>query len=276
MSGLVTREQNVLTRRGRIYAKLWTPSGVSSSRPPIVLFHDSLGCVSLWRAFPEHLSAVTQRPVWAYDRLGFGLSDPYPSPLTLDFVAEEPRTTFADLRAALALERFIAFGHSVGGAMAIATAATFPEACQALITESAQVFVEELTLESIRHAREAFAEKGQLERVKKYHGEKAAWVLGAWTESWLSPGFDISRPMEVLPRVRCPTLALHGAQDEYGTLRHPETIAALAAGPVTSAVLMDCAHVPHREKEGEVLQAISTFLARLEAQPAPSEETARL
>ena len=65
------------TAKGRLYARRWDPAGGA----PIVLFHDSLGCVALWRDFPEQLASETGRSVVAYDRLGFGLSDPNPATL---------------------------------------------------------------------------------------------------------------------------------------------------------------------------------------------------
>ena len=55
---------------------------------------------------------------------------------------------------------------------------------------------------------------GQVERLARYHGDKARWVLDAWIGSWLHPGFASWTLAEVLPRVACPVLALHGALDE--------------------------------------------------------------
>jgi pimeloyl-ACP methyl ester carboxylesterase len=46
----------------------------------------------------------------------------------------------------------VPFGHSVGGAMAVATAARIPDRCAAVITESAQAFVEDRTVAGIRAA----------------------------------------------------------------------------------------------------------------------------
>ena len=64
--------------QGRLFTRTWEPTGAGQGarRSPIVLFHDSLGSVELWRSFPAELSAATGRAVIAYDRLGFGKSDP--------------------------------------------------------------------------------------------------------------------------------------------------------------------------------------------------------
>ncbi len=252
--------------QGRLFARSWIPSccqGVAPPGPPIVLFHDSLGCVALWRDFPAQLSTATGRRVIAYDRLGFGQSDPRPERPALDFIADEARTYFPALREGLDFGRFIAFGHSVGGGMAIHCAAEFDADCEALITESAQTFAEDRTLHSIAEAKEQFEDASQRQRLAKYHGDKAGWVVEAWTENWLHPGFATWSLAPVLPQVRCPILALHGIHDEYGSTIHPETIGRLAAGPSRVEILPDTYHVPHRERPAEVLDLVAGFIASL-------------
>jgi pimeloyl-ACP methyl ester carboxylesterase len=254
------------TERGRLFAKAWMPSGASvGTEAAFVLFHDSLGCVELWRDFPEKLAATTQRAVVAYDRLGFGRSDPYLGLLPSHFIRDEATMNIPRLREQLGLGPIIPFGHSVGGGMAVTTAAHHPESCVALITESAQAFVEDRTLEGIRAAKVAFREPGQIERLERYHGSKARWVLDAWIETWLTPAFEHWTLDEDLERVRCPTLALHGDQDEFGSERHPERIARLTPGPSAPVILTDCGHVPHREQPERVLHELMQFLAQNDA-----------
>ncbi|MDZ5460449.1 alpha/beta fold hydrolase [Azohydromonas lata] len=249
--------------QGRLFTRTWAPEDASGEAAaaarqaaPIVLFHDSLGCVALWRDFPEALSRATGRRVVAYDRLGFGQSDPRVERPSLDFVAEESTLYFPALREHLDLQRFVALGHSVGGGMAIHCAADSGGGCEALITIAAQVFAEDRTLNGIRAAREQFQDPRQLERLVKYHGDKARWVLEAWTENWLDPGFAAWTLSPVLPRVACPVLAIHGELDEYGSTRHPALIGALCGGPAQVDILPGVGHVPHREVEGKVLELI--------------------
>ena len=97
----------------------------------------------------------------AYDRLGFGRSDPHPAVLeTPGFVRNEARISLPALRSALGIDRMVLFGHSVGGAMAIASAAELPSTIVGVITEAAQVFAEERALTAIREAKEAFRAPG--------------------------------------------------------------------------------------------------------------------
>ncbi|OZI66156.1 alpha/beta fold hydrolase [Bordetella genomosp. 4] len=258
MQTVSTHDTFIPTPGGRLFARNWTPGKSSDGHTPIVLQHDSLGCVELWRDFPEQLAIATGRPVIAYDRLGFGRSDPRPGMVGVNLVDEEAHGDFRTVLDTLGVERFITFGHSIGGGMSIACAAMYPDTCVALITESAQVFAEAHTLEGIRQAKIAFAEPGQLDRLKKYHGDKAAWVLAAWTETWLSPAFADWNLNKHLSKVRCPVLSLHGDNDEYGSLEHMHRIHALTGS--TTAIMEGCGHLPHREKPQAVITIIRDWL----------------
>lgn len=249
-------------RGGRLFARLWSPAAPASD-VPLILFHDSLGSVELWRDFPAALAAQSGRTVVAYDRLGFGRSDVRRGPLPLDFIAAEADGGFADLRRQLAIGRFALFGHSVGGGMAVNCAAHHAETCVGLITESAQSFLEDRTVKGLEEAREFFKDPAQVARLERYHGDKARWVLDAWIESWLHPEFENWSLRAVLPQLRCPALAIHGVEDEYGTTRHPELIAELSGGPTRLALMPDTRHVPHREKEAEVIAMVADFVREL-------------
>lgn len=261
-------EQWVHHPQGRIFTRTWQTPGHEQSghnRPcPLLLLHDSLGSVALWRDFPARLSAISGRRVIAYDRLGFGQSEVLTTPPALSFIEDEARQVFPVLLRELGLERVILLGHSVGGGMAVNMAAQWPEQVVALITESAQAFCEDQTLSGVARAREQFREAGHLERLAKYHGERARWVLDAWTESWLHPTFAPWSLAPVLPAVRCPVLALHGEHDEYGSARHPRMIAELSSGPARLELLPGAHHVPHREQAETVLRLIAEFVAPLE------------
>ncbi len=254
-------EHRVETAHGALFAVSWTTADAHDAAP-ILLLHDSLGCVTLWRDFPAALAQATARRVVAYDRLGFGRSDPHPAKLGLDFIRDEPIDGFAAVRRAFALERFVLFGHSVGGGMAIAAAARHADACDAVVTEAAQTFVEDRTLEGLREAQRTFADPERVERLRRLHGDKTEWVLSAWLDTWLAPEFAHWSLDADFPRVSCRVLAIHGDQDEYGSLVHPHRIATRVSGTGRKLILSGCGHVPHRERERDVLAAVRAFLAR--------------
>jgi pimeloyl-ACP methyl ester carboxylesterase len=254
-------QQDALLRLGdhQFFTRSWSPPGPEVNRQaPVLLLHDSLGCIELWRSFPEKLATATGRRVIAYDRLGFGRSDPHPGKLGTGFVADEAESIVPQLCDRLGIGDFVACGHSVGGSMAIETAALWPQRCQALVTIAAQTFIEERTLAGIRLAQSDFQDEGNFARLARYHGDKTPWVLDAWIGTWLSPAFadwSLDRPLAAM---RCPVLAVHGEQDEYGSTHHPQRI---AEGRGEALILPGIGHVPHREAEGALVAAIAEFLA---------------
>ncbi len=246
---------------GQVHTRTWTPGG-SDGKFPVVLLHDSLGSVALWRDFPGALAEALNRPVVAYDRLGFGQSTARQAPPAKTFIQDEARIYFPAIREALGIGRYALFGHSVGGGMAVIIAAENPEHCQAVITEAAQAYVEERTLAGIRSAQANFARPGQMEKLVRWHGDKARWVLAAWTDSWLSPAFSDWSLAPWLADVRCPVLAIHGDQDEFGSLAFPRRIAEGVSGPSELLLLEQCGHVPHREQQAAVIEGVARFVSR--------------
>lgn len=260
MQEVMVEDRRIETGQGSVLARRWRPVEGSAELPPILLFHDSLGCIGLWREFPETLARATGRTVVAYDRLGFGESDPRTDTLDGDFIRIEAEQVVPLLCDALDIDRFVAFGHSVGGGMAVHCASLYPERCVALVTESAQAFVEERTRAGIREARDSFRDPAQFTRLARYHGDKTRWALSAWIDTWLSPGFAGWSLDEVLPQVVCPTLVIHGADDEYGSVAHPQRIAGSVRGPSFMEILPGTRHVPHREQEAWVAARVAAFL----------------
>ena len=253
-------EFTIPTQRGQLFAKTWTPDS-AKPLPPIILLHDSLGSITLWRDFPDRLAAQTTRQVIAYDRLGFGQSDPHPATLTPpDFIADEASGDFRAVIDHLKIEAFTVLGHSVGGGMGLGIAAAYPDRCKALVTMSAQTFAEQRTIDGVRAAKLTFAKPDQRSRLAKYHGEKTDWILDAWIENWLSPAIDAWSLDPQIKEIQCPTLAIHGAEDEFGSTAHAERISEIAASPVTLALLRGEGHVPHKTATDTVLNSISVFL----------------
>lgn len=243
----------------RIFIQTWTPSQCLNNTA-IILLHDSLGSVHLWRDFPEQLAQITQQKVIAYDRLGFGQSSAHLNTLNHDFVVTEATQTFEQILQELDVQKFIVMGHSVGGGMASVCAATYPDQCVGLITIAAQACVEELTLSGIKEAKQMFAQDGQLDRLRKYHGEKAQWVLDAWTETWLSDDFKNWSLRSFIEKIQSPMLVIHGELDEYGSLNQPQQFIDYSPSVSQLRIMKNTHHMPHKENPKEVLTIIQKFI----------------
>lgn len=264
LEAINTEDRWIQHPQGRMFSRAWTAETRHQPRSaPLVLLHESLGSVAQWRDFPAQLALTTGRRVIAYDRLGFGRSEPRHGPMAPDFITQEAQNFFPAVRAQWDLERFALFGHSVGGGMGVECAALWAEGCEALITEAAQAFLEERTVTGIRQAQQIFSAPAQMERLARYHGSQTRWVLDAWIDTWLSTAFASWSLDAVLPQVRCPILALHGEHDEYGSSAHPLRIAEFCGGPIRMEILNGLHHFPHRESPQRILDLAAAFLSQI-------------
>jgi pimeloyl-ACP methyl ester carboxylesterase len=243
---------------GNIFVRRWSFGGTALE--PIILLHDSLGSVEMWHDFPAALAEASARTVIAYDRLGFGKSSPRDTLPGTQFILEEAQIYFPAVAQALDLKNYVLFGHSVGGGMALSIASLHHSQCKAVISESAQAFVEPRTLAGIEAAKESFSIPERFAKLNKWHGDKSRWVLDAWTQVWLSPQFRSWSLVPQLKDIQCPVLAIHGSNDEYGSEEFPRTITKHVQGPTSLEILGDCGHVPHREKKDLVLNLAATFI----------------
>jgi pimeloyl-ACP methyl ester carboxylesterase len=237
---------------------------LSGSSATIVFLHDSLGCVALWRDFPQKMAEAANADAFIYDRLGYGNSAP--------FLSEQREVNYMETEADLLmtiLDKYnitnpILFGHSHGGTIALLAAAKYPAKIKAVITEGAHVFVEEETLDGIIQAKEQYRTTNLKERLEKYHGTKTQALFEAWTETWLSPAYRNWNIEEFLPQITCPVLAVQGVEDEYGTLAQVQSIVNQVSGPAEMYMVVNAGHSPHKQSELWVINQCCSFLKKHE------------
>lgn len=227
--------------------------------PPLVLLHEGLGSVGLWRGFPEALATATGRRTVAFSRYGHGQSDPPSKPRTPAFMHEEAREVLPALLEALAIADPVLVGHSDGASIALIYAAEHPIA--AVVAIAPHVFVEDMSLREIERARDVYLNGGLRERMARHHRDPDAAFFG-WNDVWLDPAFPQWSIADLLPRVTCPLLLIQGERDQYGTMAQLEAIEQRAAGPVRR-VHLDCQHAPPTELPEQTVEAIADFVAAL-------------
>jgi pimeloyl-ACP methyl ester carboxylesterase len=234
----------------------------SAGAPRLVFLHEGLGSVALWRDFPAKLAQATGAPAVVYSRHGYGASDRLTARRSVDYMHREAQATLPELRAALGLDDVILIGHSDGASIALIHAGSGGWPVRALILEAPHVFVEEVSVESIAAAREAYATTDLRRRLERYHGD-ADGAFRGWNDIWLDAAFRGWNIEQYLPGVRSPVLAIQGADDEYGTLAQLDALERGVAGPFEQLVLAHCKHSPHRDQEQAVLAAMAVFIARV-------------
>jgi pimeloyl-ACP methyl ester carboxylesterase len=233
--------------------------GARSDCAPLVLLHEGLGSVGLWRGFPAQLHEATGRRLIVFSRYGHGRSAPPPRPRTPTFFHEEALEVLPALLAALGAATPVLIGHSDGASIALIHAAHHP--VSGLVLLAPHVMVEKLTVREIRATRDAYLAGALRERLARHHADPDAAFWG-WCDVWLDPAFMSWTLAREAGRVTAPTLLIQGADDPYGSLEHIDRIQASARGPVERLVLPG-GHSPHLEHEEQVTEAISAFVAGL-------------
>ena len=193
------------------------------AKPCLVFLHEGLGCCAMWKDFPAQLCQATGCRGLLYDRHGYGQSSPLAARRQLHYLHDYALCELPQVLAALlpGQDHFL-IGHSDGGSIALIYAAQQPPRLRGIITEAAHVFVEGITLDGIRVADAAFGE-GKLRALAKYHGDKTETIFKAWSDTWLSYGFQFWNIEYLLPSVECPALVVQGSEDQYGSAAQVDT-----------------------------------------------------
>lgn len=229
-------------------------------RPTLVFLHDSLGCVQLWRDFPRKLAEATKCNVLAYDRLGYGKSGPMPTHERPVGYMELEAAVLDDLLAALGINDVVLFGHSDGGTIALIAASKYPERIKAVVCEAAHIFVEDVTLQGIYDAIEAYKNTNLPERLQKYHGDKVDTIFRSWTETWTRSDYRTWNIEHLLKGISCPLLFVQGEADEYGTLAQVDKTIGQVSGSAEKYLVPNVGHTPHKEAPEQVLARASAFI----------------
>ena len=239
----------------RLEARCW--GAAPADGRAIVLLHEGLGCVALWRDFPERLHAATGLPVMAYSRAGHGQSDPDDVPRRLDWMTQEAVVVLPEILEDHGIARPIYVGHSDGATIAAIRAGSAPET-HAAVLMAPHFFTEDIGIAEIARVDEAFRTTDMAKRMAKYHRDPVAMFRG-WADAWLDPEFRQWNVASALRGVECPLLAMQGRQDQYGTLAQIEAVQRNVSHAEV-LVLEDCQHVPHLEQPEATLDTIERFM----------------
>ncbi|MBS1269812.1 MAG: 2-succinyl-6-hydroxy-2,4-cyclohexadiene-1-carboxylate synthase [Gammaproteobacteria bacterium] len=241
----------------------------------LVFLHEGLSCAALWKDFPGRVAEASGLGVLVYSRQGYGGSDPVDVPRPLTYMHDEGLRVLPKVLDAAAVRSTILVGHSDGASIALIHAGGRRDPrLRSLVLMAPHVFNEDLSVRSIRAAKEAYEHGGLRTRLARYHRDNVDCAFWGWNRAWLDPGFRDWNIEEFLPSIAIPSLLIQGKDDEYGTERQVEAIRSQVAGPVELLMLPDCRHAPHRDQPEATLDAIKRFTERY-AGPRPASAAIR-
>jgi pimeloyl-ACP methyl ester carboxylesterase len=211
--------RRLLCRGHHVYFEVHGPEGGRA----VVLLHHGLGSVRAWKSqIPALVSAGFQ--VMAYDRWGYGASDPRPSLDLPGFGAD--LLDLEELLDAAGMARAALIGHSDGGTMALYFASRRPERVWALVTIAAHIYVEPaMTPRMISIGQTYGGDRELREKLERAHGEMTDQVFRNWYEGWFNPRHLEWDMRPLLGQIVCPALVIQGEQDEDASPQHARDLA---------------------------------------------------
>jgi pimeloyl-ACP methyl ester carboxylesterase len=232
--------------------------------PTLVLLHEGLGCVAMWRDFPQKLAARAGYGVLAYSRPGYGKSDPVPLPRRLSYMHDEALQVLPQVLDQAGIKKAILIGHSDGASIAAIYAGGRQDfRVRGLALMAPHFFVEDISVKSIAAAKEAYDRGDLRERLKRYHRDNVDIAFRGWNDAWLDPGFRSWRIDDYVAHIRVPILIVQGRDDQYGTLAQIELAERDAYSPVDAVILDRCGHSPQVDQPEATLETIAEFVNRV-------------
>ena len=233
----------------------------AEKKPTLVFLHEGLGCIELWRDFPENLCTTLKLNGFVFSRQGYGASDPVPLPRPMDFMHQEAMNVLSPVLTEAKINSAILIGHSDGGSIALIHSGKIKDPrVKAITTIGAHVFNEELTIKSIREAKIAFETTDLPTRLAKYHGDNTDCAFWGWNDIWLQPKFLDWNIEQFLPHIDIPTLVVQGSNDQYGSEVQIKAIETGLKCATKTAVIPDAQHSPHLEQQNFTIDVIKTFI----------------
>jgi pimeloyl-ACP methyl ester carboxylesterase len=254
-------ERSFTVARKRIEAAWHGPA--PERAPTLVLLHEGLGSVAMWKEFPQNLAERTGYGVLPYSRPGYGRSGPVPLPRPLTYMHDEAREILPAVLDQAGVRKAILVGHSDGASIATIYAGSRQDfRVRGLVLIAPHFFVEDISVRSIAAAKDAY-ETGDLRaRLTKYHRDVDMAFRG-WNEAWLDPEFRQWRIDEYLAYIRVPILIVQGEADQYGTAAQIEAAERETYCPVEVRMLAGAGHSPQVDAPEATLAAIAEFVTRV-------------
>ncbi len=233
--------------------------GKGGGKPTLVFLHHGLGCVELWRDFPDRLCEITGCPGLIYSRIGHGKSSPTPWPRPLSFLEDQGRKVLPALLEALDINDTILVGHSEGATISLVYAGAIGKGVRCVVAEAPHLVIEPDHITAIDAAKVDFANGKLRDQLARYHGENIDCCFRGWSETWLQPIFEKWSIEHQVPKIRCPVLAIRGESDEQGSDIQIERLKSLCKSDLT-VVIPPAGHAPHEETPDEMLDLMTKFI----------------
>jgi valacyclovir hydrolase len=199
----------------------------------ILCFPGALG--TIWSDFKPQLTNLdkTKFTIIAWDPPGYGHSRPPERNFNIKFYEEDADTAYNFMNE-LGINKFSLLGWSDGGISSMIISAKYPDAVDKLVIWGANAYILPEEIKSYEALRDIskWSDKMKAPLIKLYTEEGLQKMWSNWcdavNEMYEKNNGNVCK--EVLDKIKCPTLILHGDQDPMVASVHPSHLVSSISG----------------------------------------------
>ena len=235
----------------------------SNKSPVLILLHEGLGSVAMWRDIPKLIHEKTKMNILVYSRIGYGKSSKAELPRPTNYMSIEAEEYLPIILQKLSIKKYFLIGHSDGGTIA-ALASINKSSVELLgtILIAPHFFVENESIKAIEETIDQYKNKKLKSKLEKYHDDVDNAFFG-WSNVWLSPKFKEWNISNHLSKIKTPILVLQGTNDPYGTLNQVKTLEDKLNSTLKKIIIKNCGHNPFYEYPDATIKHIDQFIKKL-------------
>ncbi|KAG5318036.1 BPHL hydrolase, partial [Pseudoatta argentina] len=224
LSTTATKAREMEERKVKVNNMEINYARVGTGDHPVLLLPGALG--SIWTDFKPQIENlnVDGLTIVAWDPPGYGKSRPPDRTFSDDFYQRDATWAY-NLMKTLGYSKFSLIGWSDGGITSLLLASAYPDSVYRMVVFGANAYIhpdETKIYESIRDINK-WSEKMRTPMIQIYGKDYFQKMWSDWIDAVLrlyeKQNGDLCK--QVLPKIKCPTLIIHGAKDAMVLPEHP-------------------------------------------------------
>ena len=243
--------------------EILTIGDFSNKVPVLILLHEGLGSVSMWRDIPQLIHEITDLNILVYSRFGYGQSSLIDLPRPLNYMTIEAKNYLPLIIKELNIGKHFLIGHSDGATIAaINCALNLNPNLKGAALIAPHFFVENESISAIKKITDQY-KKGDLKlKLSRYHKNVDVAFYG-WSNAWLDPGFKNWNLTDLIPNIKVPIIGIQGLNDPYGTIEQLEILKNKLKVPFIQKTISNCGHNPFYKYEKITIEYLNNFFKNL-------------
>jgi pimeloyl-ACP methyl ester carboxylesterase len=242
--------------------EILTIGDFSDQTPVLVLLHEGLGSISMWKEIPKLIHEKTKLNILTYSRFGYGKSSITDLPRPLDYMTVEAEKYLPMILKKLSIRKHFLIGHSDGATIAaLGSLKSMNNNLLGTVLIAPHFFVEQDNIIAIKNTTHQY-KKGTLRtKLKKYHDNVDNAFLG-WSNVWLNEEFSNWDITNLLSNIKIPIIGIQGLNDPYGSIAQLDILEKKLTVPFTKITIENCGHNPFHEHLDTTLEYINKFITK--------------